>query len=196
MFSLFLLTIARCNGMTGQFDIRSSRLDSPNFTGYESTLHLNPAWGIRKQPSYFLSFCQGVFVDTDGSLVGSRACSTLGGRWCSSEGPGAAVLGLNGLLREGECDLSHAIVSQASNFKGAVCAPGLVHRRAMLNKHGPFKLLRFDRLNLTAWDGDTRFMDSVPFSKYNDQGCARQKSSFWTAWVLLVHFKVCFSDLA
>eukprot|EP00976_Prorocentrum_cordatum_P076810 1182448-Prorocentrum_minimum.AAC.6 len=40
----------------------------------------------------------------------------------------------------------------------------------MVNQHGP-EALKFNALNITAWDEDNKwYMDSVPFSKYNDQG--------------------------
>ena len=113
---------------------------------------------------------QGIFLDTDGTLIGAAVCANLGGDWCSAGPPGPAFLPLNGLLRPGECDWSDAAFAPATAVRYAVCKPGLVHRRVMLNGHGP-ETLEFNALNVTAWDdGNKWYMDSIPFSKYNDNG--------------------------
>ncbi|KAK3258451.1 hypothetical protein CYMTET_32501, partial [Cymbomonas tetramitiformis] len=115
---------------------------------------------------------QGILLDMDGSLVGDQACARLGGAWCGTEGglPGATLVAAHGLLLPEECDDTDTAFPGAAAGGSAVCRPGLVHRRVMINGHKPSSVIKFYNLNVSRWQDGALRMDSIPFSKYNDQG--------------------------
>lgn len=110
---------------------------------------------------------QGVFLDTDYSLVGED-CEGL--NFCDrSIMPGPAIVADNGLLQSADCN------ETLQSFKlvgGRLCRPGLVHRRFMLNSHLPYSI-HFEDL-LIRWQDPSNpgvtLEDAVPFSRYNDHG--------------------------
>lgn len=96
----------------------------------------------------------GVFLDRDGSAFG--------------KGANGAMLAHNGLLPASACESSPS----GMRSDGAMCTGAVSHRRVMLNSHGPSSI-KFYPLRFTKFTGSpsaSPVSDSVPFSKYNDQG--------------------------
>ena len=113
---------------------------------------------------------QGVFVDTDGSLLG-ETCDSSG---CSSVSD-ATFVADNGLLRDSECK----VVTSVQNIGGRVCNPGIRHRRVMIDNVRPRTERYYD---LRVWQGDDTgacpkneynisiCKMEIPYSKFNNEG--------------------------
>ena len=113
---------------------------------------------------------QGVFVDTDGSLLG-ETCDSSG---CSSVSD-ATFVADNGLLRDSECK----VVTSVQNIGGRVCNPGIRHRRVMIDNVRPRTERYYD---LRVWQVDDTgacpkneynisiCKMEIPYSKFNNEG--------------------------
>ncbi|XRA97477.1 fibrocystin-like protein [Pycnococcus provasolii] len=97
---------------------------------------------------------QGTFVDRDGTALG--------------KGNNAAMLAHNDLLPASACIKAPAGMKK----DGSICTGAVSHRRVALNGHGPHSIkyypLRFTKF--TGGAAPSPVSDSVPFSKYNDNG--------------------------
>ncbi|QDZ24800.1 fibrocystin-L [Chloropicon primus] len=111
---------------------------------------------------------QGVFVDTDGSLIGQE-CDNSG---CTTV-PGGSIVASNGLLRDSECRDFPAF----QNVGGKVCRPEIRHTRVMVDEVRPHDERHYD---MKVWqEGNgcplNEFNSSicetrVPYQKWNNHG--------------------------
>ncbi|KAG2432951.1 hypothetical protein HXX76_008679 [Chlamydomonas incerta] len=126
---------------------------------------------------------QGVYLDTDGSLINSQnlppelmaalpwSLATPGGTWHSAVE--------SELFDPAECVY---VRGTATANNGAICSPDLIFRRIMLNEHLPTSI-EFRDLRVTSLA--TNRTSLVHFTKYNEKGyqfTAATHRDYWLHW--------------
>ena len=113
---------------------------------------------------------QGIFADTDGSLIGKSFCKNKNS---DCTGAGGTIVADSGLLRDSECFEDSTIL----NVGGKICNPGISHRRIMVNNVKPNSVKVYDLMvSEEAAECPTNDFGynvckaEVPFSKYNWNG--------------------------
>ena len=101
---------------------------------------------------------QGIYQDTDGSLIGTSICEKLG--TCSTVA-GGSIVADNGLLLNTEC------FPDDQNAGGKICIPGVRHKRIMMNRIEPTSV-RYYALNIS------HEAQACPKNEYNEHVCTTQ----------------------
>jgi hypothetical protein len=108
-------------------------------TSFTSGLKFVQADGSKPRLSFWSWGHQGVFLDTDGSLLNADTlpAGLLPSGW--SLGPGASWHSAveNDMFNPDECVYVRGSTAPGTSNDGALCSPALTFRRVMLNGHGP-----------------------------------------------------------
>ncbi|KXZ43941.1 hypothetical protein GPECTOR_77g37 [Gonium pectorale] len=130
---------------------------------------------------------QGIFLDTDGTLLNENTLPASMLPTTFSLGPGSTLHSTveSELFDPAECVYSRdAAEGDVVGYETAFCSPLLVFRRVMLHEHGPDTLF-YKPLRLTSLS--TNRTSLVHFTKYNEQGyqfTVATTRDYWVHWEL------------
>ena len=148
-------------------------------TAFTSGLKFVQSDGGKPMLSYWSWGHQGIYQDTDGSLLNAQTLPSLPSNF--SLGPGATWHSAvdNNLFDPAECVYMRGT---ATSNDGAYCSPALQFRRVMLNRHDP-ESLAFRNLRVTATA--TNRTSLVYFTVYNEHGyqfTVPVNRNYWVHW--------------